>query len=188
MHAPALPTATVPPTAPPCGADLIIFDVDVLKAWAGFASLFLGLSFIFGNSIRTTYENVRRGDIQARACRAWAGRGRGTARRPACPPGSPPPTHLMPLAPLPGHVPVCVAPVRRGGRAAAGQVSFGAGLGCGPGAGRLGQRGPPGSAARHTPAPPVAPRSAQARVEEIHLSMTVLQDTCNARIYYPNDK
>ncbi|KAL4448058.1 hypothetical protein ABPG75_005277 [Micractinium tetrahymenae] len=37
---------------------LIIFNVDVLKTWAGFASLFLGLSFIFGNSIRTTYENV----------------------------------------------------------------------------------------------------------------------------------
>ncbi|EFN57637.1 hypothetical protein CHLNCDRAFT_57189 [Chlorella variabilis] len=37
---------------------LLIWDVDVLKTWAGFASLFLGFSFIFGNSIRTTYENV----------------------------------------------------------------------------------------------------------------------------------
>ncbi|KAI3438435.1 hypothetical protein D9Q98_000866 [Chlorella vulgaris] len=37
---------------------LVIWNVDVLKAWAGFASLFLGFSFIFGNSIRTTYENV----------------------------------------------------------------------------------------------------------------------------------
>lgn len=37
---------------------LIIFNVDVMKTWAGFASLFLGFSFIFGNSIRTTYESV----------------------------------------------------------------------------------------------------------------------------------
>ena len=35
---------------------LVIFDVDVLKTWAGFASLFIGLSFVFGNSIRTTCE------------------------------------------------------------------------------------------------------------------------------------
>jgi len=39
---------------PPTRSYLIIFNVDVMKTWAGFASLFLGFSFIFGNSIRTT--------------------------------------------------------------------------------------------------------------------------------------
>lgn len=43
---------------PPARRYLIIFNVDVMKTWAGFASLFLGFSFIFGNSIRTMVSGV----------------------------------------------------------------------------------------------------------------------------------
>lgn len=33
-------------------------QVDVTKTWVLFSSIFLGFSFIFGNTIKTTFESI----------------------------------------------------------------------------------------------------------------------------------
>ncbi|KAK9802607.1 hypothetical protein WJX73_001744 [Symbiochloris irregularis] len=37
---------------------LLIFNVDVTRTWVLFSSIFLGFSFIFGNTIKTTFESI----------------------------------------------------------------------------------------------------------------------------------